>query len=239
MKKAFRAVIAVLLVLLVVCVGLVSVSLGRIVKSAMETAGPRVLGAPVALSSVTLAPWSGRGSVHGLVLGNPPGFSGAHAVKFGEVSVTIRLSSLMTDLIVVDRIVVREPEISYEMGITGSNLSRLQKNAEASASGLPAGGDKTAGGAKAGRSILIKEFLLTGARVHLTAPDLRGEELAVLLPDVRLTDLGGKGKSPADAAAQVLRELTASASKSVSTQSIGAAVGAASKALGGLFKGGK
>jgi len=245
MKKAVRAVVAALLVLLVVCVGLVSVSLGRIIKAAVETAGPRVLGASVTLDSVTLAPWSGRGTLHGLLLGNPEGFKGAHAVKIGEVSVTVRLSSLMTDMIVVDRIVVRAPEISYEMSAGGSNLARLQKNAEGSSSSLGAGGAKPPADGKGGKSIFIKDLLVTGGRVGLSAPGLGGKDLVVAMPDVHLTELGGKGRSSSEVAAQVLRELTGAAGKAVSgagSKSLEAAAGAAAKALGslgGLFKGGK
>ena len=35
-----------------------------------------------------------------------------------------------TSCVVVESVVVREPEILYELGSGGSNLARLQKNAE-------------------------------------------------------------------------------------------------------------
>ena len=211
----------------------------------METVGPRVLGAPVTLSSVTLAPWSGRGSLHGLVIGNPEGFKGTYALKVGEVTVALRLSTLMTDMVVIDRVVVRGPEIAYEMAAGSSNLSRLQKNAEAAAARFGAGGDKPAADAKGDKAILIKDFLVTGGRVGLSAPGLGGEDLGVALPDVHLTDMGGKGKSPAETIALALRAVTGAAIQSVSrigSKSLEAAAGTAVKALGllgGAFKGGK
>ena len=54
MKKAVSAAIAAALVLLMIGLGVVSMSLGKIVKSAVEAAGPRVLGVPVTLGLVTL-----------------------------------------------------------------------------------------------------------------------------------------------------------------------------------------
>lgn len=223
MKVAFRAVFGLALVLLVVAAGVVSLSLGSLVKKAVVAAGPRLLGARVELDAVALAPWSGRGTLRGLVIGNPEGYKGAHAVKVGAVEIEVKLSSLFSDMVVVDRVVVREPEIVYEYGPAGSNLSRLQKNAEESR-GF-AGGEAKAAPAKPakGKSLLIKDFSITGARMGLTATALGGQGLRADLPDIHLTDLGGPGRSPGEAAAQALRALGAEAQK--------AAAGAGSRAL--------
>jgi len=242
MKKLFRVLASLLLIFVVVGLGVVSLSLGRIVKAAVEAAGPRVLGVSVSVEGVTILPWSGRGSLRGLLIGNPRGFKGAHAVKVGSVEMTVKLSSLMTDLIVVERVVVQGPEILYELGPGGSNLARLQANAEAASALLGAGKAKVAPKAPAGKSLLIRDFAVSEGRVAMAASVLGGQDLSVALPAVHLTNLGGRGRSPADVAAQALKALTGAAAQAASglgIKSLGSASEAAKKvlgSLGGIFK---
>lgn len=208
MSKAFRAYFTAALVLAVVAVGLLSVELGRVVKAAVETFGPRVLGAPVTVQFVALSPWSGRGTLRGLVVGSPPGYKCPESVSVGQVDVALRLPSLFSPTIVVERIAVRDPRIVWEMGAGGSNLTRLQANA------------RTKAESKSGRSLLIKRLEITGGRVGLSAEAFGGGTLSAALPDLTLEDLGGPGRSPAEAAAQALRQVTAASQKAVG--SIGA-----------------
>lgn len=236
MKKAFRAALGAALVLAMIGLGVLSMSLGKIVKSAVEAAGPRLLGAPVTVGLVTIAPWSGRGTLRDLVVGNPEGFKSPHAVSVAAVEVEVKLSSLLTDTVEVERVAVREPELTWEIGQGGSNLTKLQRNAEASAEkygGAPAPAE---GSAKKGKSLLIKEFSVTGGKVALSATALGGQGLSAALPEIHLTNLGGKGRSPAEAAAQALRAVTGSAQGAVSDIG-GKTLDRVRSALGSFLKG--
>ncbi len=234
--KALKVVFLFAVVFGVIAVGAVSLWLGRGVKLAVERYFPAVVGAPVTVGTVILTPWSGRGAVKNLVIGNPPGFKGAHALKVASVEVKIKLSSLASNMIVVDSIVVRDPEILYEMGTGGSNLTRLQRNAEgakgkSSAASASSGGDK---------SMLIKDLLVTGGQVGVTAPALGQQGIKVALPGVHLSNLGGKGRSPADCAAQIFGAIAGSAGKAASGVGATALRSTAASVLGklgGLLKG--
>jgi hypothetical protein len=86
---------------------------------------------------------------------------------------------------------------------------------------------------------LIEDFSVTGGKVVLAATALSGRELGAALPDVHLTGLGGKGRSPADAAAQAFGAITGSAQGAVANiggKAIDAARGAAASALGAFFR---
>lgn len=241
MKNALRAVVGLALVLVVIVVGVVSLSLGRVVKTAVEAAGPRVLGAPVTLGLVTVSPWSGRATLREVVIGNPAGFKSAHAVRVGLVDAKVKLASLLSDTIVVESVDIREPELVWEIGNGGSNITQLQHNAEEAAAKF--GGAKTPAepaATKSGKSLLIQRLDVTGGKVGLSATAFGGQGLSAPLPEVHLKDLGGKGRSPAQAAAEVMRAVTSSAQRAVSNiggQALDAAKGAAASALGGLFKG--
>ena len=236
--KAFKAVMLFVVVLGVIAVGAVSLWLGRGVKLAVERYGPDIVGAPVTVGSVILTPWSGRGAVHNLIIGNPPGFSGAHALSVGSVDVQIQLSSLAADMIVVESIVVREPEILYEMGNGGSNLSRLQRNAE----GAKGQASSSPASSASGKSLLIKDLLVTGGQVGFSASALGQKGVKIPLPGVHLSNLGGKGRSPAQAVSQVLSEIAGSAGKAVSglgAKALNQAAASILGQLGGLLKGRK
>jgi hypothetical protein len=236
MKKAFQAAVGAGLVLLTIGIGVVSMSLGKIVKSAVEAAGPRLLGAPVTAGLVTIAPWSGRGTLRSLVIGNPAGFKSPQAVRVGSVEVDVKLSSLLTDTIVVERVAVREPELTWELGQGGSNLTKLQRNAEASAEKYGGAPAPATASSKKGKSLLIKEFSVTGGKVALSATALGGQGLSAALPEVHLTNLGGEGRSPAEVAAQAMRAVTGSAQGAVGGLG-GKTLDQVRSALGSFLKG--
>lgn len=227
--KALKALIMLTAVLGVIAAGAASMWLGRGVKAAVERYGPGIVGAPVTVGAVALAPWSGRGTITNLVIGNPPGFKGAHALSVGSVEIQLKLASLLSDTIVVESVVVREPEILYELGGGGSNLSRLQRNAEG-AKGRDSASPGSSGG---GKSLLIKELSVTGGQVGL-----QGVKLP--LPGVRMSGLGGKGRSPAQAVSEALAAIAGSAGKAASGlggKALGDAASSVLGALDGLLKG--
>jgi uncharacterized protein involved in outer membrane biogenesis len=240
MKKAVSAAIAAALVLLMIALGVIASSLGRVVKTAVETAGPRLLGAPVTVVSVSISPLSGRGTLRGLVIGNPEGFRSAHAVSVGSVELVLKLSSLLSDTVVVESLAVREPELIWEIGEGSSNLLRLQRNAQEAAARY--GGEASSAESKPaqkGKSLLIRDFTVAGGKVALAATALGGQGLGAPLPDVHLTNLGGKGRSPAQVASEALAAITASARGAASDlggKAADAARGAAMKALGDFLR---
>ncbi|PIR15161.1 MAG: hypothetical protein COV48_15905, partial [Elusimicrobia bacterium CG11_big_fil_rev_8_21_14_0_20_64_6] len=181
-------------------------------------------------------PWSGRAAIRNLEIGNPPGFKGAKALGVGSVEVKIQLSSLASDMIVVERVVVRDPEIVYEMGSGGSNLSRLQRNAQGATGSSESAPARSEGPAK---SLLIKDLLVTGGEVGLSASALGGKAMRIPLPGVHLTNIGGKGRSPAAAVAEVFDAISSSAGKAVSglgSQALNSAASSVMGTLGGLMK---
>lgn len=147
-----------------------SVALGRVLAGAIETAGTAALGVPVSVGLVTLSPWSGKGTVRRLVVGNPPGFTSPFAFKADAIEVVVRPASLFGDSIVVERVSVRAPTVRVE----GDNLARLKSKA---ASGGDGGG---------GRSVRIKELEVLDGSVGLPGG------LYAPLPDVRLKNVGGR-----------------------------------------------
>ena len=228
MKRSLRALLLIILVLGLVAAGVASMWLGRGVKIAIERFAPGILGAPVSIGAVVLAPWSGRGAITNLVIGNPPGFKGAHALKVGSVEVQIKLSSLVTDMVVVESVNVREPEILYELSSNGSNLARLQRNAER--------GKGNPGAAQGGKSLLIRKLAIEGGQIAISETALSATAVKLSLPAIQMSNLGGKGRAPADAVVEVLSALGGSVGKVVSVKALRAGASDVMGRLDGLFK---
>ena len=124
MKKVLLIIGAVILVLIVA----VMLSLGHIIKVAVNTAGPKLAGVPVHLDGATVNPLTGLVRIKGLVVGNPEGFSTPSAMELNDFKLKIKMASLFTDTIVIEQILIDAPQITYEKSLKSSNLSTLQAN---------------------------------------------------------------------------------------------------------------
>lgn len=194
-------------------------NLDSLVKTAVEEIGTQATGAKVSLSSVELSPTDGKGSMRGLVVGNPSGFKTDHAVQLGEISVSVDVATLTEDTIVVKEVVIGGPEVIYEMGGEGSNLDTIKSNVESFAQSAGGGGSGGSGSSESGseKKIIIEDLYIRDGKVSVSAPFLGGKSLGAPLPDIHLEDVGKDegGASPAEIAAQITDAITGSAGKAV------------------------
>lgn len=183
MKKVLRVVIA-LVVLLALALVVLMLFLDGLVKKGVETAGPALAKVEVKLDAVKLSLLSGKGTLKGLFVGNPEGFSSPSAIKAGEVSVAVAPSSLMSDRIVVHSVKIVSPEITLH-GLGADNLKKILANVEASlGTNAPAPKD----GKSAEKKLQVDELLITGGKLNVILP-VAGT-VPASLPDIHLTNLG-------------------------------------------------
>jgi len=133
-----RKVLIGMLVLLVVVAGVVYYALSNldeIVKEVIEKTGTSVLGTPVTVQSVDIAVSEGRGTIKGLSVANPPGYSSEPAFAFAEI--TIDIASVR----VIERIYAEAPEIRLESKGAQSNLKTLLDNISETRGGDPNAAD--------------------------------------------------------------------------------------------------
>ena len=176
MRKLFLSVVIILVVLIVVAVIVVGFFLGTIVKTGIETVGPKITQVSIKVDAVNLSLLTGSARVKGLVVGNPKGYKTPQAISVGSAAVGVNPFSVLSDKMVVRSVRVGAAEITFEGGLGGNNLSKIMDNVNAIA--------------KTGRKIEVDDFLITGAIVHVSLPGMGGEEMTLPLPDIRLTNLG-------------------------------------------------
>ena len=110
MKKILGFSVGVLVLLAVGLYITMQFFLGGIVKSAVNRVGPKVTQTRVLLQEANISPLSGEGTLTGLSVGNPDGWSQGDAFKLGKVHVNMEPFSLMKDHIVINELVIEQPE---------------------------------------------------------------------------------------------------------------------------------
>jgi len=219
-------------------------SLDWIVKLTLEMYGPDVLGAPVKVQHVRIEPKTGEGMLKDLEIGNPKGFSPTHALKVGEVRVSLDPATVTSKVIYVREIAVEAPLITYERGRDATNLDTIQRNIDAyvKKSASAAEADSKAPGAEEDpRRFIVERISIRGARVTMTAPGLKGQGVAFDLPEVQLKAVGKRqnGLRASEIANLIARELISKIGQRVLTNiellKKGGATGAID-ALKGIFK---
>ena len=220
-RKLFLSVVGVLVVLIVVAVIVTGFFLDTIVKTGMETVGPKITQVSIKVDAVNLSLLTGSARVKGLVVGNPEGYKTPQAISVGSATVGVNPFSVFSDKIVIRSVRIEAAEITFEGGLGGNNLSKIMDNVNAIAkSGGPASTNITAkSGNEPGRKIEVDDFLITGAIVHVNLTGMSGKEITLPLPDIPLTNLGkdNAGITATDLTRRVLGAITTATVKAVAS----------------------
>ena len=198
------AVIVIIIVLLIVGLS----NLGPMIKNAVNAQGPKLTKTDVRLADAGVSIFSAEAKLKGFYLGNPEGFKSSQAMKVASIYVDVDEKSLTGDAIIIDRIEVVAPEITYEKIKGTDNFKTILNNVKESV-GADKKSKKGSGKEGEGRKIIIRNFIVKNGKVNLAMAMLGGKSLSASLPDIHLKDIGEKkkGVSPAEAFKEVFAEL--------------------------------
>ena len=90
MKKFLQIIVLFLLVLVLVGYFVAQYFLGSIVEAGVNSAGPKLTQSNVVLEKAKLSPLSGSGTLTGLTVGNPAGWSDGRAIYLGEMHLDVQ-----------------------------------------------------------------------------------------------------------------------------------------------------
>ena len=219
MKRLLKIVLvtfAALLALAIVALAIVYFYLGSIVKTGIETIGPKLTKCPMTVAAVHIAPLRGRIEIVGFNIGNPEGFKTPSAIKLGTVRVLVEMKSLLSDCIVVDEVFIDTPEITYEKSLTNSNIATLQKNIE-TMTGAGAAGQPAPPAVKPGRTVKIHLVTIHHGQVNASVTGLGGQALLIPLPEIVMAGIGEHGTDVtlAQAVGEILQGLLMSVADAV------------------------
>ena len=187
-----KKILIIIPILIIVIAVALSFSLNSIIRSGVETIGPKALGADVKLQDLDISLLNGKGKLSGLFIGNPKGFKTESAFQLAEVRLSIDVKSVFSDRIVINEIFIDGPDITYEKGMKGDNIKALLRNIES----FSGAGEKTAQtgeskeAAKSETKVQINNFIVKNGKVNMSMSALKGEKLSLALPDIHMKDIG-------------------------------------------------
>jgi hypothetical protein len=206
-----KKLLVLLVVLLIFAFLGVSFLGGALLKKGVEAGGTFALQTDVTLRSASLSLAGVSASLAGLRVANPKGFQSEKAIEVGQVAVAAGITRLLGDPVVIDRIEVTQPDVTLEVGTSGTNLGVLLASA-----GRFAGGEAPKDGPKeAGKKLRVGLVSITGAKVRLAATPLGGAGAQATLPDLTLRDVGtgGDGATIGQLLEAMLAEIVRAAAK--------------------------
>jgi hypothetical protein len=231
MKKLI-IILGSLLVLAIISVVAAMFFVGSAVTEGINRFGPAITGTKVTLDSATISPISGKGTLNGLFVGNPPGWKSDKAFSFAKVHVSATPSSLFEDHIVINEIVIDGPEFVYETKIVTSNIKELLANIEKNIGGT---GEKPVEQptTKEGKPLKFEVKSLRFEHAMVTVGFGTGAAV-VSMPPLVLTDLGTKegGLTPDQLVNKIMVAILGNITKAAADSVIkeGSVSGAAKKA---------
>lgn len=210
-----RNVILIVVLLLVVAVGggawWFLRSLDDLVKSAINKWGPEMTGVAVKVDSVKIEVAAGKGTIRGLLIGNPKGYQAPHALKVGEISLVLDPGSVTKDVVVVKELLIASPDVVYERGPGGDNLSAIQKHIDGEVARLGGGKgakkSEPAPSSSDGKKFVIDNLYVRDAKIKYS------DTVTLPMPDLHLRDVGkaSNGASAGEITRQVWGAIAGSA----------------------------
>jgi len=230
--------VAGLAVILVVAVLVLYSSMGAIITKAVNSMGPEIIQAKVNLDETVIDATSGKGALHGLLVGNPKGFETESAFKMDKIEIVLDTGSLTSDTIVINKIDIQAPEVTYELGGGGSNVAAIQENVDAyikKTLGASETKEKEPAKKEGGTKMVIDHVYVKGGKVNISASLFGGKSMTVPLPDIHLKDIGKekKGASPGEVVKAIIGALNKAILKAVAPLDLGKVGDVAGKAVEG------
>lgn len=211
MKTGSKLLLSSVVIIVILIAGLfyyVWTSLDSLVEDAIEKYGSQVTQTSVQVQQVklreTLA--QGKGSIAGISVANPEGFTSPYAFTLGQIQTEIDIATLTQSPIVIKQITVAAPQMFFEVNndrhinfnVLKNNINRALPTKAADKSAAKQSDDSEV-------KLIIRHLLIQDGTVEATVLPLDGKKYTTPLPRIELRNLGGKGGStPAEISRQIV-----------------------------------
>ncbi len=157
---------------------ILTLSLDGIIKQNIESSASELLQTEVKVSDVDISIFNGSGEIEGLAVINPEGFSNQVAIGFEEMNMKVNLRSLLSDTVIVEELIVQNPEIYLEQKGGSANLKELSNNIDASSE------------EESSKKLIINYFLMEEGKATVSSEisEINGAEASI--SKIELNDVG-------------------------------------------------
>ncbi|MDO9515661.1 MAG: hypothetical protein Q7J01_06125 [Syntrophales bacterium] len=214
MKKGVMIIVGGVIIIVAGLLMAVLSHLGSIIKTAVNTYGPDVTKTEVRLSDVDISLFSARAELKGFYLGNPGTFKSPKALAVESIYMDVDEKSLISDPIIIEKIEVVAPDITYEKQGGTDNFQTILNNIKEKTEAVKEseGEFRDENGEEDERKrIIIRNVIIRDGKISLDTSTLGGTEITITarLPDIHLTNIGQQrgGVLPEEAAREILEML--------------------------------
>lgn len=187
MGKTFLKSLIALVALAVIGIIIMTFYIDSIVKSGIEDIGTEMTGTRVTVDNVSVSLFSGDGTVQGFRVANPEGYETENALSVDDFSIAIDVTTLLSDVVVVNEVIIGGPAVYVEQKLPENNLQTILSNIN----------EAVATGTSTDKELIIEYFLLENGSADLYT-EVGGERSArVELSEIELHDLGRGGEQQA------------------------------------------
>jgi len=245
-----RTLIIILLILVVVIGGgyfYLSQNVDTIVEAAIEQGGSDATMSNVIVDDVTISFEEGSGTLTGLRVANPSGFSDDNAISLDGIKLVIdpgksQCSITGCKLIHVTELTVERPVIAYEVGVGKSNIAAIRENVE-----RYSGGGSGKAPSDSGTKFVVEKLRVTQGEIKVQSKV--GRLVSSDLPGIAKDNLGvgSGGISGAEIGEILVGELASNASMVVTEGALSGilenplgedgVIGGVKRGIGGMFGG--
>jgi len=197
-----------LLVLIIAIAGgafwfITSDRLNALIAEQIQVQGTKFTEQTVTVAKVDMQLIHGAGTINGLILNNPEGYSSVPLFALNEITLDINLTSLTKvadgEPIIIDAVVINNPEALVEFnGQGGSNIQQvldaIEKNVPKSSSTESTEPVSTTDAPR----IIVKKLVLAEVALRVDLTKLGNTTHRKVLPEIYLTNIGGTEGLPAN-----------------------------------------
>lgn len=179
-------------------------SLDGIVANLIEESGSRALGTTVRVSDVKISLKEAKGSIAGLTVANPKGFSG-EAISFQDIVIGIDPASILSrDPIVITEVTVKSPSVKLILAANGStNIQALLANISGSSS---KSSSASTSGSSGGLRVRINRLEIAGASLGADLSAVGGKDFSAKVPALQQSNVGGGAGAAPEVLAQEIAQ---------------------------------
>jgi hypothetical protein len=194
-KKLIETIILVVIILVALLLLGFELFGEHIIKTGIEAAGTKALKVGVAIDDLDLSIYKGQVRIRGLAVDNPAGYEQKYLLKLGTGEVKTRMTSLMSDTVQIESILLDEISLSIEQKGLSNNLQDILKSLPKAEPGEP----KEEAGKKLGKNLVVKDLKITNTTVKvklLPVQILPGgtDTVTLKLDPIEMKNLGSEDK---------------------------------------------
>jgi uncharacterized protein involved in outer membrane biogenesis len=194
--------VSLLIITLIVCGGalwfLANGSLNDYIKQQIINVGSDLTAQTVSVENVDIRLSEGAGTINNVKITNPSNYSYPYLFSLETITLDINLKSLTDDPIIIDALIIKNPQSFVEITQNGSSnikdvLDAINKNTPESTKADDTSNKKE----QTEPNIRINKLILAGTQLALDLSKLGNKAHQLTLPDIQLTNIGGKSGLPA------------------------------------------